>query len=349
MGYCILHIGKIKNFGQMSAAYKHNYRISPVPNAIPEMKELNQELVPLSHNTYNETYKAFTANLGYGINKNYRKNGVLALDVMLSFSREDLSNIDLEKWKANCLVWLRNSFNACPEKYGDNLLSACLHMDESMVHIHALLCVVDNRGHLNASYYINGREKLRELQDSYAEAMRPLGLIKGMFSCSPLKHQDIQKMYGSLEKAFQDNDIPKWEEKDTPETYQEKVREFTKEKIAVFHKKLSDTQRELEKAKVLPSMDTTVLEKKLASANRKIYKLEAKQEEFEREFGGIEIVQKTMESVRLLKAGLEDMDTDKANEFIDLLNDIVRHQRKKEREESERAKKRKKNIFDIII
>ena len=348
MAYCIMNIGKIKTFGQMSSAFKHNYRIDYADNVIPEMEVFNQELVPMSHDTYNETYKAFTQNLGYGIDKDYRKNGVLAFEIMLSFSREALTNINVDQWKEDNLRWIRENFNACPEKYGDNLLSAVYHADEvGNVHMHALIAPVNDKGRLDAFYYVNGRNKLRELQTSYAEAMKTHGLQRGM-EHSPLRHQDIQKMYGSLNKALNIKDIPKWEEKDTPESYQEKILEYTKNKVAVFHKQLEDKQRELEKAKAAPKIETTTLEKQLAAANRKIYKYEKKQEEFEREFGPIEKVKKQLDNVRLMKDALKDMDIDKANEFTEQLNEMVARQKRIEKEREEEEKKRKKNVFERI-
>ena len=345
MGYCIMHVNKIKNFGQMAVAFKHNYRIDSADNVIPEMKVYNQELIPMSHDTYNETFNAFTQNLGYGIDKKYR---TLAFEVMLSFSRESLPDIDIEKWKETNLAWLRKEFNACPEKYGDNIISAVYHSDEiGSLHIHAIVVPINEHGKLCGTYYLDKRRDYIRLQDSYAEAMKVHGLERGM-KHSPAKHQDIQRMYGQLNKALE-VDIPKWDEKDTPETYQEKIKEYTKDKVAVFLKQMNDKDRELEKAKAAPTIETTILEKKLAAANRKIHKYEKRDEELEKRFGSIENVKKQLDNVILMKEALKEMDIEKANAFTEQLNEMVARQRRIEKRKAEEEKKRKKSIFENRI
>ena len=67
------------------------------------------------------------------------------------------------------MQWLNRD---CPGQ----LAYAVLHRDEARPHIHAAVIPADSQGHLSYKEYFNGREKLRALQKTYAEALEPLGI-----------------------------------------------------------------------------------------------------------------------------------------------------------------------------
>ena len=352
MAYCFMNINKIKSLSQMSAAYNHNYRTSPEhfpENADPSRSYLNRELVPLSKENYNATFQERMVNLGYGIDKNIRKNAVLALEILLSFSREKMADetFHLMKRETVSIEWAKSTFNSAPEKYGDNVISAVTHYDESTPHISLLILPISPTGQLCADFYLKGGPKrMSELQTSYANDMQQFGLLRGQ-EHSHIKHQDIKLFYSELSKALTVNP-PKWGEKDNPVTYQEKVKEMLKEQAAVSLRLKKEQESTLVHERAAHKEENTVLEKKLAAANRKIHKYEKKEEEFEREFGSIEIVKKKLESVRLMRDALDEMEPNEANKFIEQLNEMVRIQRHREKMRAEEAKKRKKNVFDRI-
>lgn len=350
MAYCIMNINKIKSLSQMSAAFNHNYRTSPEhfpENADPSRSYLNRELIPLSLNTYNATFHERMENLGYGIDKNIRKNAVLALEILLSFSREKLADtsFDLMKWESTSLEWLKKTFNATPEQYGDNVISAVTHYDESTPHIAAFIIPISNTGNLSADYYLKGGPKrMSELQTSYSNEMQQFGLLRGQ-EHSGIKHQDIKLFYSELSKALNVN-IPIWEEKDSPESYQEKVKEALKEQAAVSLRLKKEQESTLAHERATHKEEIAILEKKLAVANRKLHKYETKEEEFEREFGSIKVVKKMVEVIRLLQVGLNELDPNEANQITDMINQVVVNQRHREREREKKREKRYKTIFD---
>lgn len=218
MGYSIMHIEKIKSYSKIGKAYEHNYRIATVPNAIPDQKTKNEELIHRKYNTdeqmtYLDEWKKRLYSLpAYAKGKHkIRSNAILALEVVMTFSRENRIHINLEQWKEENLKWLQKNFNISPEKYGDNILSVMCHEDEvGNIHCHAIIQPIDDKGHLNASFYIDGREKGKSrytiLQDSYAEQMKQFGLERGMKG-SKAKHKDIKKFYTELNHAI--GSVPK--------------------------------------------------------------------------------------------------------------------------------------------
>lgn len=51
-----------------------------------------------------------------------------------------------------------------------------LHMDESRPHIQAAVIPRDEEKHLSYKVYFNGREKLRDMQRTYTQALEPKGV-----------------------------------------------------------------------------------------------------------------------------------------------------------------------------
>lgn len=210
MGYCFMHIEKIKSFQKMDSSYRHNYRIDVVPNANPMLKDQNQELISLNGRTYKDFFEDTRNKMKmHGVKQNIRKNAVLGLDIVLTFSRGDREYIDMELWKQKNVEWLQENFNTdvtTPDGEifrTDNVASVMLHDDEEgNIHLHAHITPIDDRGHLNAKFYTAGRAEINKLQNSYAKAMQPLGLKRGLEN-SVADHNSIKKFYTALNKIEQ--------------------------------------------------------------------------------------------------------------------------------------------------
>ena len=104
MGYCFMTIDKIHSLGELTAKYNHNYRKVQVDNADPRLSKNNEELVqlPVSNFTkkqlgYAEAFQKRLDSIPYYKDHAIRKGGVLAYEIVLTYSRED--NIDIESWK----------------------------------------------------------------------------------------------------------------------------------------------------------------------------------------------------------------------------------------------------------
>ncbi|MGB5709597.1 MAG: MobV family relaxase, partial [Waterburya sp.] len=133
-----------------------------------------------------------------------RKNAVLCVEMLLTASPEYFRPDEpskagyyvrdrLENWQQAVKGWL-------DDEYGDRIVRAELHLDESTPHIHAYLVPLDERGKLNCRGIFGGRQKLSQFQDSYASAMSPLGLERGIKG-SKARHTKVKQYYAAVNRS----------------------------------------------------------------------------------------------------------------------------------------------------
>ena len=180
MGYCFVTTEKIKSLGTLTSKYMHNYRKVTVENADPNLEHLNEELVVLpldeygKQKTYKDFFKERIESLDYYKNHKMRRDQVYAMEVVSTFSRE--TDIDIEAWKKENVKWLQKTFNQAGDGK-NNIASVVSHSDEpGNVHCHAIIIPVAPNGRLSAKYYTDGYKAMREMQNSYAEAMKTIRL-----------------------------------------------------------------------------------------------------------------------------------------------------------------------------
>ena len=178
-------------------------------NADAGRTPLNRELVRFPDGVSNRTeavqHRIDTAGLRRKVGKNQTK----AIRIILTGTHELMMKIAndgrLDNWIDANLKWLRDTF-------GDkNLVSCVLHMDEKTPHLHATVVPIVTGERVRRKR----RTKLHEYQNSYAAAMKPLGLQRGIVG-STAKHQvnseyykqqviryeeDIAKLQADVEKA----------------------------------------------------------------------------------------------------------------------------------------------------
>ena len=210
--FAICRTKKITSFGGAGGAGSHIDRTRDTPNADPELTPKNRCLV-------GERKPLAGIVRGHIGDAKLTKNAPIAFEVMLTGSPEQMGVIQqagrFEDWVRDNVAWLRR-------EYGDNLVRAELHMDESTPHIHAIVVPVverfDRRAgaytgevsesgykvregamvrRVNAGHYLNGRQKLSELQDRYAMAMDGFGLIRGQ-KRSLARHTTIKSFYQAI-------------------------------------------------------------------------------------------------------------------------------------------------------
>lgn len=173
--FAVLRIQKLKTWGAVAGSGKRNQR---------ERETLNADASKVSENLILAGYKemdlvaACKEAIG---NQTIRKNAVLGVEMLLSASpfyfRPDnpeqagLYNEErLEDWRQTTMDWLN-------KRYGEQIVSAVLHLDESTSHIHALLVPLDNSGKLNCRALFGGtRHTLSILQTDYGNAVAGLGI-----------------------------------------------------------------------------------------------------------------------------------------------------------------------------
>lgn len=227
MGYVVLHLDKSPdNEVPMTA---HIARTKMPPNAIPSLTYLNEELVEFPEDVADRT-EAINHRLEHaGLTRKIGMNQVRVIRVMLTGTQEDMQRIvqegRLKAWCADNLDWLRKTFGA------ENVVSAVLHMDEATPHIHAAVVPIvtgerrkvrkektDETGKRKyrtkstarprlCADDVMSRVKLKEYQDTYAEAMTKYGLQRGIDG-SKARHVTTQEFYRNAiaqQQNLQDN------------------------------------------------------------------------------------------------------------------------------------------------
>ena len=214
MAYAILRIDKVKGFRDMSDRYRHNFREFDVANADPDKQDENMEPVDLMGKTYMQAYEEELLRLKMeGVrSKKVRKDAVQGYEVMLTYSH-DKENVPIEEWVQKNVEWLQQAFNPPENRISfsdedgnkreiksDNVKSVVVHMDEVNPHIHAFVVPIDESGHLNSYYYVNGRNSLAQMQNQYAKAMSEFGLKRGK-ERTATSHHAISRYYEGLRDA----------------------------------------------------------------------------------------------------------------------------------------------------
>ena len=209
-------------------------------NADAGRTHLNRELVKFPDGVSSRTeaiqHRINTAGLRRKVGKNQTK----AIRIILTGTHEQMMKIAnggrLDCWIDANLKWLRDAFG------NENLVSCVLHMDEKTPHLHATIVPIvtgervrrkregekkyeTKSGPRLSADDVMRRTRLHEYQNSYAAAMKPFGLQRGIVG-STAKHQansdyyrqqviryeeDIAKLQADVEKAQEGrNTILSW-------------------------------------------------------------------------------------------------------------------------------------------
>lgn len=236
--YAILRVDKIRTWGDMNHRYNHNMRIVDVENADASLSYLNYDAQDnLNGMTYSDAfYRTMTDLKIRGTMNSPRKNAVRGLEVVLRYSREAEANIDKDAWVRKNVEWLNKTFNppggmmrytdsdgkVCEEST-DNVRSVMVHNDEGGTHIHAFVIPIDEKGHLNASYYLENPRALTDMQNDYAENMAEFGLSRGEYR-SIATPEKIRKYYENINRAV-GAELPDTLPGETAEAYRERANE----------------------------------------------------------------------------------------------------------------------------
>ena len=208
MAFAIVRIAKIGGGnpgGNAGGLGHHLERTMKVPNADPELARYNQRVIG-SGDLWKDIQQRIQES---GITP--RSNAVYAVEHLITASPEFFRQSeykryseqgeaqlwqDWDRWKAfqeQTLHWLT-------ERYGkQNIVSFHVHQDEQTPHIHVVIVPIDAKGKLNARAYFGGREKLSQLQDSFAQAVEGLGLERGLRG-SKAQHIERKQFYSALQE-----------------------------------------------------------------------------------------------------------------------------------------------------
>jgi 5S rRNA maturation endonuclease (ribonuclease M5) len=204
MAYGICRIQKLKA-GAVGRSASHTSRKRETPNADPEKQHIRIIGQPDNPNTP-DLETLVRQHIG---DQTIRKNAVLAVEFLLTASPEYFRPDDprlagyyeqqrLESFQQKACEWLHS-------QYGNRIVRAELHLDESTPHIHAYMVPLDEKGKLNCRALLGGsRYRLSELQDDFADAMKPLGLERGIKG-SRASHTEVRKYYTAVNQSHDAN------------------------------------------------------------------------------------------------------------------------------------------------
>lgn len=199
--FCVFRVGKkIKDIGQVQALEKHMERQIEVFNADPAHRDKNRILIGDKNITQN------VRKYIYGIK--LRSNANIARDLVLTSNNDFFKNLTKEQQE----LWIQENIKFLKDNFGDNCLYACLHMDESTIHIHALIVAKfyneeKNRYELRSNVYFDGKLKMQNWQTQYANHMSKKfnNLMRGIKG-SKAKHTDIKTYYSLITKNLEVTD-----------------------------------------------------------------------------------------------------------------------------------------------
>lgn len=195
--FCVFRVGKkYKNLGQITGFEKHMQRDMVVPNADPTLTKYNKILIGSSQ--IEKTVKEYIKGI------KLRTNANIARDLVLTTGNGFFNNLvpqEREKWIQENIKFLKDNF-------GDNCVYACIHVDETTPHIHALIVPKfwdQNKQvyKLRSNVYFDGLDKMRDWQDKYANHMNSKfnNLTRGIKG-SKARHMDIKTYYSLITKKL---------------------------------------------------------------------------------------------------------------------------------------------------
>ncbi len=198
--YAVLRVDrrKAKAMAAIAASSAHTMREKPTPNADPD--GVAPLVVYLADGK--TPYQAARHLLDGAERRN--RDTVLCREIVLSASpsyfrpgRESMGGVfepgKVKAWATASLAWAKR-------QWPDQLASFVIHTDEQNIHAHLLVVprVKSAAGvwKLNSKALFD-RERLRELQTAYGEALAPLGIRRGEPG-SQAVHSEVRQFYGAV-------------------------------------------------------------------------------------------------------------------------------------------------------
>lgn len=202
MGFAILRVAKLSTGGNIGGLNSHLTRTMDVPNADPDLARYNSR--PVGSNDLWHDVQQRIDQSGVKV----RKNAVLAVEHVITASPETFGYYvketegkkvlhgNVEEWRD----FERSATEWLIKRYGhDNLVNLTVHKDEATPHIHAVVVPILD-GKLNCRGYLGGREKLSEMQTSFAQAVEHIGLQRGIKG-SKAKHMEAKEFNGIVKET----------------------------------------------------------------------------------------------------------------------------------------------------
>ncbi|MGD1875838.1 MAG: MobV family relaxase [Mastigocoleus sp.] len=247
MPFAICRIQKIKSWGALKFNFSHTARTRETPNANQDVT--NKAII----DNYNYINLETLVRDKIGSQK-IRSNAVLAVEILLSASADyfrphapnEAGIYDkqrLNKFVNATVKWLQTS-------WGEKVVQAQLHLDEMTPHIHAYLVPLDERGKLNCKALFGTRSKMYQLQDSFANAVKHLGISRGIKG-STATYEKVRKYYGAVNQDSSvinlESSLPQPQPQEDSESYRNRVIEILTPQVETINHQLNERDRILKR------------------------------------------------------------------------------------------------------
>jgi translation initiation factor 2 beta subunit (eIF-2beta)/eIF-5 len=211
MAYAILRAAKISGKANVASCGNHIERSRETINADPDLTPMNTTLVGSGY-MYQDIMNRLNSS-GVTI----RKNAVLAVEFMITASPEYFrmeKKYDEETQKYSLYgnakgtkEFFEASRSWLEQHVGkENLINFTIHYDEQTPHAHAVITPLlkneDGKERLSARDLMGSRAQLSGMQDSFAEAVKHLGLDRGIKG-SKAKHTSIKEFYARVNSTVE--------------------------------------------------------------------------------------------------------------------------------------------------
>lgn len=340
MAYCVMRIEKANSTSMFRQMYEHHYRFKEPGNVDKDYEALNDTMVFPDEGDFIAAFYKKLGELDYYRDHSFRKNGVMAYDILLHYSPEAASWIDKEAWKEDNVKWLNKTFGK------ENVVSVVYHYDEAgyteagAIHGHAVVIPVDGDGKINAFHFTGGRNKMVELQDSYARAMEPHKLERGIRQ-STAAHTPPKRFYAKLDNAIYGVPMPQRMPGEHMEKYTERIKDAWRTERAAHVRELRDKDREILEIKNSYKSDSEK-DQFINCLQNQMEKYDGEKQELEREFGSMTNAKDLAHAMRLLNSGIEGFpDEPLANRAADDAAKLIEWA---ENEEKRKGKKKEEEI-----
>lgn len=179
--------GPIKSWAAMRAANIHNARTKPLPHAV---RDAPPPMHLIGTGNLEADVRSILGDVAIDVDKP-RKNGVLAFEAILTASPEFFEQGSEADRQRRLDAWIKAQRNWAVQHYGlMRVASLVIHLDEKTPHAHLVVVPLEmkidkRRRDGRARYSIVGRSisgpgAFSAVQDSYAAAMAPFGLSRGV-------------------------------------------------------------------------------------------------------------------------------------------------------------------------
>lgn len=134
--YTILRMRKLHSVTEVRTAGLHNFRRTPTPNADPDAEK---PTALVGTGNIERDYHARLKAVGNPKPlRGKRVKGVVAIEIMITASGEFFDRGDAAERSARIDEWAAAVIASLRDRWGENLVNAGLHLDETTPHVHAV-------------------------------------------------------------------------------------------------------------------------------------------------------------------------------------------------------------------